>query len=219
MIRIKVGQDLLKANDRIARSNRELLRSRGILCLNLISSPGAGKTSLLEVTCRRLGPGVRMAVIEGDLATDRDAARLERFGIPVVQINTGTACHLDASMVSAALEELPLGEIDLLAIENVGNLICPAGWDLGESYRVMMLSVPEGHDKLAKYPLVVRKADLLVVNKTDLAEACDFDWDVLARDLEALNPALEWIRMSCRTEEGVDEWIAWLRARMDVSAR
>lgn len=206
---IKVVRDVLKANDSIAEENRRLLRSHGLRSLNLISSPGAGKTSLIEATIGQL-PELRLGVIEGDIATTRDAERVATLGIPVVQITTRGACHLDASMVRSALTELPLSALDLVIIENVGNLVCPTSYDLGEDAKVVVISVPEGADKPIKYPEIIRRARLMVVNKLDLAPHCDCDLDAMERDARSIQPKLTSLRLSCRTGQGLEAWVEWL---------
>ena len=184
---IEVLQDLLAANDRVAMHNREHFDEHGVLAINLMSSPGAGKTALLEATILALRERYRIAVIEGDLETDRDAARIRAHGVPAVQITTGSACHLDAHLVHRALHDLPLAGLDLLFIENVGNLVCPASFDLGQHRNVVLLCVTEGDDKPAKYPVMFRAADLVVLSKTDLLRVLDdFDPERAAANLRAL---------------------------------
>lgn len=194
-------------------ANRQRFRDARVHAINLMSAPGSGKTSLLERTAERLAGHLRMGVVEGDIQGRADADRLERLGIPVVQVNTHGACHLDPRQVAAAADQLPLGELDLLFVENVGNLVCPAEFDLGEEDRVMLLGVTEGHDKPAKYPLMFSTADLLLINKTDLLEATDFDLGEARRSALALGPALEILEISCRSGAGLDAWTAWLHAR------
>ena len=208
---VVVLRDLLARNDRIAAHNREHFDSRGILAVNLMSSPGSGKTSLLECTVERLGGRLRIAVIEGDLATENDAKRIRAKGIPAVQITTGSACHLDALMVHGALSDLRLDALDLLLIENVGNLVCPASFDLGEHLDVVLLSVPEGDDKPQKYPVVFRAADLLLLTKTDLLAALpEFDPARAEESLRALGSDAPVLAISSRTGLGLGPWCAWL---------
>lgn len=207
----------LDANDALARANRERFDQGGTYVVNLMSSPGAGKTALLEATLERLGGELRLGVLEGDVQTTRDADRLARFHIPLVQVNTdpgfGGECHLDANMVHSGLPQLPLGEIDLLVIENVGNLVCPAEFRVGEDVRVMIFSPTEGEDKPLKYPLMFRSAELVVVNKVDLLEHLDFDMEKFLGHLNEVNPEVPYILTSARTGQGMGEWCDWLQRR------
>lgn len=208
-IKVVMGQRLLKANAAVAAANRERLAVTGTFVVNLISSPGAGKTTLLEKTLVELGARYRIGVIEGDIYTTRDAERIAGKGVPVVQINTAGVCHLDAPMVARALEEL--GEdYDIVFIENVGNLVCPAEFDLGEDVKVALLSVTEGGDKPAKYPLVFKSAGVVLITKVDLLPFTDFDLDAGLRELRALNPEAKIFVLSARTGEGVEEWCKWV---------
>ena len=213
MTEIRLERALLEITDREAAASRQRYDEAGVLCLNLMSSPGAGKTSLLERTLRRLDGALRVGVIEGDIQGALDADRLERAGAPVRQINTHGACHLDPRQVIAAAEDLGLATLDVLVVENVGNLVCPAEFDLGEHARVMLLSTAEGHDKPAKYPLMFRTSDVLLINKIDLLEFTDFDVAEATRIARELNPALEVIEISCRTGQGLDRWVDWLVRR------
>ena len=208
---IPVVRNLLEANDTIARQLRRMFGEKGILVLNLISSPGAGKTSLLERTLADLKGEFRMAVIEGDLFTTKDAERVAALGIPAVQINTRGACHLDGSMIEGALAQLPLAEIDLLIIENIGNLVCPAEFDLGEDFRLCLLSVTEGEDKITKYPLMFKDADAVVLNKVDLLPYVDFGREQFYQDLTLLNPQATILEVSCRTTAGLPELADWIK--------
>lgn len=212
---IEVLQDLLAANDREAAHNRGHLNNHGVLAINLMSSPGAGKTALLEATIDALGGEYRIAVIEGDLETENDAKRIRAHGVPAVQITTGSACHLDAHLVHQALHELPLASLDLLFIENVGNLVCPASFDLGQHRNVVLLSVTEGDDKPAKYPVMFRTADLVVLSKTDLLQLLD-DFDPLraAEALRTLGCVTPLIRTAARRSPDLRPWLDWLRAEM-----
>jgi hydrogenase nickel incorporation protein HypB len=214
--RISVVEGVLDANDTIAAVNRADLDRAGVVAVNLMSAPGAGKTSLLERTVGAL-PGVRVGVLEGDVQGSADADRLARLHVPVVQINTdpgfGGECHLDANMVRSALPSLPLDELDLLVIENVGNLVCPAEFRVGEHARVMVSSITEGEDKPLKYPLMFRACELVLVNKVDLLEHLDFDLDRFLYHLDAVHPGVERMLVSARTGEGVDAWREWLTAR------
>lgn len=209
---IPVVERILSANDRIAAENRERLRGHGITTVNIMSSPGAGKTTLLLATIRALAQACKIGVIEGDVASQVDADKIAQAGVPVVQINTGGGCHLDATMVQQALEALPLDEIQLLFIENVGNLICPAGFDLGQDYNVALLSVPEGHDKPYKYPSMFEFVDLVLVTKTDVLPYMDFDLAEFRRLVHGLNPRAPVLPLSARTGEGMEAWLEWLEA-------
>jgi hydrogenase nickel incorporation protein HypB len=209
---IKVLRNILEANDALAAENRRLLDRHGVAALNLMSSPGAGKTTLLERTLDALKAELSMAVIEGDIATRYDADRIGRHGVPVLQINTGGACHLDANMVRRALDELPVAGLDLLFIENVGNLVCPADFALGEDAKVTVLSVTEGDDKPEKYPAMFQASSALVINKIDLLPYTDFDLAAAMRRSLELNPRLTIFPLSCRTMEGFAAWLDWVRA-------
>jgi len=219
MHEIGVGAGLLASNDAVARENRQAVNSHGIYVLNLMSAPGAGKTSLLERTADAMGQRYRMAVIEGDVQTREDADRIARHGIPVVQINTGGACHLDARQVRDHLGDFDLGELDLLIIENVGNLVCPAEFDLGEHDKVMLLSVTEGHDKPQKYPVMFHAARALLLNKIDLLPHVDFDVELAERSSRALNLDLDILRISVRTGDGLQSWYQWLEQRIERTQR
>ena len=209
---IKVLRNILEANDALAAENRRLLDRHGVAALNLMSSPGAGKTTLLERTLDALKGELAMAVIEGDIATRYDADRIGRHGVPVLQINTGGACHLDANMVRRALDELPVAGLDLLFIENVGNLVCPAEFDLGEDAKVTVLSVTEGDDKPEKYPAMFQASSALVINKIDLLPYTDFDLAAATRRSLEINPRLTIFPLSCKTMEGFAAWLTWVRA-------
>lgn len=210
---IKVLRNVLEANDAIAAENRELLKGKGVYTVNLIASPGAGKTTVLERTLEGLKGDLRMAVVEGDIAGSADAERIGRHGVPVVQINTGGDCHLNANMVRSALKSLPLEDLQLLFVENVGNLVCPAGFDIGEDAKVVILSVPEGDDKPEKYPLIFEQSSAMVLNKIDLLEMVDFDVEKARVKAKATNPSLPIFELSARTGQGLDAWLDWLRAR------
>lgn len=209
--RVSVVEDILSANDRLATSNREQLDAAGVFAVNLMASPGAGKTSLITRTVEALRGDLRMGAVDGDIASTLDADRMAALGIPAVQINTGGACHLDAVMLQEALPQLPLEELDLLIVENVGNLICPASFQLGVHRQVLIASVPEGDDKPYKYPVMYRGIDALVLNKIDVLEAFDFDVGYFRRGVEALNPGLMFLPLSCKTGKGLEAWLAWLR--------
>ena len=211
-MRVPVVRDILSANDQIARENRDTFATTKTFVVNLMASPGAGKTSLILATAARLPRDVRPGVIEGDLASRIDADTVAAHGIPVVQINTGGNCHLDAPMIRAALGELPLPDIDLLFIENVGNLVCPAEFDLGADLAVVVASAPEGHDKPYKYPGMFAAADVVLLNKADVAPVFDFDLDFFRRGVQMVNPDAPLFVVSCKTGAGMDDWVAWLVA-------
>lgn len=210
-----MAQDLLKANDQIARSIRARFDQSGVYAVNLLGSPGSGKTTVVESLIRQLSDKPRVGVIEGDLATVRDAERIEAAGAPAVQINTNGACHLDANMVGAALESFPLDKIDLAIIENVGNLVCTAGYALGEHLRIVVLSVTEGDDKVEKYPPIFRSADAVFLNKIDLLAHTDFAVPKVEQDLRRISPAAEIFQVSARTGEGIDQCAIWLAQKQE----
>jgi hydrogenase nickel incorporation protein HypB len=217
---VEVLQDLLAANDRVALHNRQHFEEHGVLAINLMSSPGAGKTALLEATIAALRDRYRIAVIEGDLETDNDAARIRAQGVQAVQITTGTACHLDAQLVHRALHELPLAGLDLLFIENVGNLVCPASFDLGQHRNVVLLCVTEGDDKPAKYPVMFRAADLVALSKCDLLEVLDdFDPQRAAQALRALGGETPLLRTAARRAPQIGAWLAWLECELAARQR
>jgi hydrogenase nickel incorporation protein HypB len=209
---VEVRQGILKKNDLLARGLRERFQTAGVYVVNLVSSPGAGKTALLEETLRQLQPRFKVAALVGDLATDNDAKRLGRSGAPVRQITTGTVCHLDAEMLSTALGDWDLAALDILFIENVGNLVCPASYDLGEHLRAVLLSVTEGEDKPLKYPTIFNGADLALITKIDLAGAVGFDRAEALKNLREVRPGLEVIETSSRTGAGMAAWLDYLRA-------
>ncbi|MCK9284089.1 MAG: hydrogenase nickel incorporation protein HypB [Rhodocyclaceae bacterium] len=217
--RIEVEQDLLARNDAEAVANRKTLAQLGVFAINLVSSPGSGKTTLLVETLRRLAGEVPVAVIEGDQQTSRDADRIRAAGAPAIQVNTGKGCHLDARMVGQAMQRLPLQNGGLLLIENVGNLVCPAAFDLGEAHKVAILSVTEGEDKPLKYPDMFRAADLMLLNKCDLLPHLAFDADQAEAFARRVNPAIRIIRSSATHGSGMDEWIDWLRAGAAAARR
>lgn len=209
-MKINVMQEVLQANDRIAGENRQLFNKNHNLVLNLMSSPGAGKTSLLEKTAEKLGGKLRLGVVVGDIETTRDADRIARYNIPAIQLTTGTACHLDANMVASALPHLPLDKIDILVIENVGNLVCPAEFIVGEDYKIMILSVTEGDEKPLKYPLMFRESSLMLINKIDLLQFTNFNLEDAKANARKINPDIDIIEISCTRDTGLDEWITWL---------
>jgi hydrogenase nickel incorporation protein HypB len=211
-MKINVMTDILEANDRIAAGNRALFDRHRNLVLNLMSSPGAGKTMLLERTADALRGKLRLGMIVGDIETTRDKERLDRHGVPVVQLTTGSACHLDANMISSALPHIDLASIDVLVIENVGNLVCPAEFKVGEDFKVMILSVTEGDEKPLKYPLMFRESTLLLINKIDLLQYTNFGLGEAKANARKINPDIEIIDMSCVTGQGIEQWTAWLSA-------
>ena len=208
--RVPVVEKIMSANDRIASQNRAKLDNARIYSMNLMASPGGGKTSLIELTIKNLAELLRLAVIDGDVATSIDADRAASAGAVAVQINTGGECHLDAVMLQSALRQIELDEIDLLIVENVGNLICPASFKLGTHKNVLISSIPEGDDKPYKYPGMYRGVDALVINKIDLLPYVPFDMDYFRRGVEVLNPGLITFPLSCSTQEGLDSWISWV---------
>ena len=214
-VRISVVEQILSANDQLAEINRARLDAAGVFAVNIMASPGAGKTSLIMRTVQSLQGELRIGAVDGDIATTLDADRIAALGVPTVQINTGGTCHLDAPMLQSALPQLPLGSLDLLIIENVGNLVCPATFRLGVHCSVLVASVPEGDDKPYKYPVMYRGVDVLVLNKTDVLSAFDFDMDYFRRGVEGLNPGLAFFPLSCKTGEGLDKWLTWLREEVD----
>jgi hydrogenase nickel incorporation protein HypB len=215
MNEIPLQKKVLKENDRIAAELRQRFRVHGTLCLNLISSPGSGKTSLLERTLGSIGGHLRVAVLTGDIQTENDANRLCRFGSPVRQITTGGTCHLDAQMIERHLADWDLEAIDLLLIENVGNLVCPASYDLGEAAKIVLLSVTEGEDKPLKYPSIFFKSELVVITKTDLLPYVPFDIVQAEENVRRVHPRIEIVRVSNTEGDGIARWLAWLEARGD----
>ncbi len=212
-IKIQVLDNILKINESYAEENRRLFVENNTYVMNMMSSPGAGKTTLLEHTLQKLDPS-QVAIIEGDMQTSKDAERLERFGAPIVQINTGNACHLDGKMINDALQDIVLDNLRLLVIENVGNLVCPAEFRVGEHAKVVVLSVTEGEDKPLKYPLMFRESAVCILSKIDLLPHLDFSLDEAIENARQINPKLKFIKLSCKTGEGMDEWIDWVQARM-----
>jgi len=202
--------DILEANDRIAAGNADVFGKNRNLVLNLMSSPGSGKTTLLEKTAEALRGKLCLGVITGDVETSRDAKRLRKYKLPVVQLTTGSDCHLDANMITYALPHIDLKKIDILIIENVGNLVCPAGFKLGEDYKIMMLSVTEGDEKPLKYPQMFRESSLLLINKIDLLEYTNFNLKEAKANVRKVNSKMDIIDISCTTGDGISDWIAWL---------
>lgn len=211
---VKVVKEILEANEVIAKQNKDLFAQKGVYVLNLMGAPGTGKTTLLERTIEMLKDRWPLAVIEGDIATARDAERIARYGVQVVQINTGGACHLDGNMVREGLKALNLDGIRFLFVENVGNLVCPAEFNIGEDDKVMVLSVTEGDDKPLKYPLMFQVSSLLLLNKVDLLPYVDFDLERFKEFTRKVNPRLEVIEVSCKTGQGLQRWIEWLEGRL-----
>jgi len=209
-MKVKVVTNILEANDRLAAENRKIFQDLGVYVINLMSGPGAGKTSILEQTIKGVNGRFKLGVIEGDIAGDDDARRIGNLGTPVVQINTGGACHLDANMIRVVMDDLPLKDIDILFIENVGNLVCPAEFNVGEDIKVMLLSIAEGHDKPLKYPLMFQESTALILNKIDLLPYTDADLEKMRKDSLSLNPKLKIFDVSCRTGEGIGDWVNWL---------
>ncbi|HEX3031245.1 MAG TPA: hydrogenase nickel incorporation protein HypB [Bacillota bacterium] len=209
-MQINVKTDILAGNAEQAAANRKEFDRAGVKVINVMGSPGAGKTTVLEKTIEKVKDRLRLAVIEGDIYTTKDADRIESHGIPVTQINTGGACHLDSSMISKVLKEFPLEEVDLLVVENVGNLVCPVEFDLGEHLKVAVLSIIEGDDKPLKYPLIFRQSQAVVLNKVDLLPYCDVNLENLRRDILSINPDIRIFQVSARTGEGLEEWVEWL---------
>jgi hydrogenase nickel incorporation protein HypB len=212
-MKINVMTDILEANDRIAADNMEIFKKHRNLALNLISSPGAGKTTMLEKTAELLKGELRLGVVAGDIETTRDSERLRKYKLPVVQLTTGSACHLDANMVASALPHLDLSKVDILVVENVGNLVCPAEFKVGEDYKVVMLSVTEGDEKPLKYPLIFCESALLLINKIDLLKYTNFNLKEAKANARRVNPDLDIIDISCTTGEGIPDWISWLNQR------
>jgi len=213
-MKIKVLKDILGANEQIAERNRRLLDSNNVFAVNLMSSPGAGKTSLILETIKRLKGKTKIGVIEGDVSSTLDAEMIGKEGVPVIQINTGGECHLDANMLSSALSNMPLKDIELLLIENVGNLICPAEFTLGEHKKVLISSIPEGDDKPFKYPLMFHKADAVLINKIDLLPYLKFDTGGFSQAIKGINAEVEIFQISCATSQGIEQWVSWLLTQM-----
>jgi len=212
-MKINVVENVLKANDAIAASNRQLFDQHRLLAVNLMSAPGSGKTSLLEKTMPALGPDNPCGVLVGDLQTTRDADRLGPFALETTQINTGQGCHLSAAQIAVAIKNFPLDRLAFLFIENVGNMVCPAQFDLGEHAKVVLLSVPEGDDKVAKYPTLFQQADVILLTKIDLLGILDYDVSRVRNDLSRINTRAPLIELSCRTSEGLGDWLDWLQTQ------
>lgn len=215
---IEVNTGILSLNDKTALENRKNFEDQKVFVINIMGSPGAGKTTVLERTIEILSKSIKLAVIEGDIYTSKDAERIEKHGIAVKQINTGGACHLDAKMVSKVLGEFDLKELNLLIIENVGNLVCPVEFNLGEDLKIAVLSITEGDDKPMKYPLLFRESKAVIVNKVDLVEFTDIDMEALRRDILKINPDIKMFEVSARTGRGVNEWTDWLVEKVKEKA-
>ena len=209
-MKVPLMKEIFGANDQVALENKALLDSNRVFSVNLMASPGAGKTSFILATVERLPKSLKVGVVEGDVASSLDAQTIAARGIPVIQINTGGGCHLDAPMVRSALSRLPLGEINLLFVENVGNLVCPAYFSLGTHLNVLIASIPEGHDKPYKYPDIFAAADAIILNKIDLLPLVDFDLEYFRRGISMVNPEVPLFPISCKTGEGLEEWVKWL---------
>ena len=215
-MQIKVMTNILDQNDQLAAEVNDRLSAAGIFVINLLGSPGCGKTSLLESTIAELKGELSMAVIEGDLFTAKDAERIEQHGVPVIQINTGGGCHLDANMVNSVLNDLDLEKLDLIVIENVGNLVCPAEFNIGEDVKVTVLSITEGEDKPLKYPLIFKQASAVILNKVDLLPYTSFDMQAAIKDITSISPDTVLLQASCRTGEGLSQWYDWLKQQVKM---
>ena len=211
---VEVRRNVLKQNDVIARALREQFRAAGVFVISLVSSPGSGKTTFLEKTLTQLQPRYRVAALVGDLATENDAVRLARSKAPVRQITTGTLCHLEAAMVQNALQDWDLGQLDFLFIENVGNLVCPSSYDLGENLRLVLMSVTEGEDKPLKYPTIFNSSDVAVISKNELSAAVEFDWETARRSIEAVRPGMQIFRLSAKTGQGMGDYLEFLSQQL-----
>ncbi|MCI6158380.1 MAG: hydrogenase nickel incorporation protein HypB [Selenomonadaceae bacterium] len=207
---VKVMKNILGENDRIAAENRAMFQEKKVYVLNLMGSPGAGKTSVLEKTMEYLKDKVHMAVIEGDLFTSKDAERIEKHGVPVIQINTAGGCHLDAPMVQQTAKDLDLDGLDLLIVENVGNLVCPADFPIGADDSAVVLSITEGEDKPMKYPLIFKESSIVLLNKVDLVPYCNFSLANAEEDIDTLNPGVKIVEVSCTKNQGIEDWCGWL---------
>ena len=213
---VKIVESIFNANDQIAMENKQILDKAGVFSVNMMASPGSGKTSLILKTIEALADKIRIGVIEGDTApVTIDSDKIKEAGMPAIQVNTGGNCHMDAPQVNLGLSELPLDDIDLLIVENVGNLVCPAGFKLGTDANIVVASVPEGDDKPYKYPNIYRGLDVIIINKTDVLPYFDFDMDYFKKGLELLNPGLTSFPLSCKTGEGVEDWANWLLKKIE----
>jgi hydrogenase nickel incorporation protein HypB len=215
---IKIMKNILDRNQNKADEVRRILSSQKVVMVNIISSPGAGKTTLLERTCEKLASRFRIGVIEGDITTDRDAQRLKKFNIPIVVINTEGGCHLDSHSISKVLDSFDLASLDILFVENVGNLICPSQFDLGETFKLAVVSTAEGDDKPAKYPMLFREAKAIILNKTDLIPYTNFNLQNFIKDLKNINGSVPLLEVSCTKGDGLDDWYKWIEGQIDPSA-
>ena len=218
-MKVALNTNVLTNNNMAAQFNRELFMNSKTLVINLMSSPGAGKTTLLEETVKALSHKYRIGVIEGDLATEKDAERIRQHGAKAVQINTHGGCHLDARMIAATLPEFDLDEFDILFIENVGNLVCPSGYDLGQHHKIAVLSVPEGNDKIPKYPQMFMRTELVLLNKVDLLPYLDFDVEMAIEDLKGINPQSKLLQVSATTQQGMDQWYSWIEKAYEACVK
>ena len=218
-MKVSLNTNVLTNNNMAAQFNRELFMNSKTLVINLMSSPGAGKTTLLEETVKALSHKYRIGVIEGDLATEKDAERIRQHGAKAVQINTHGGCHLDARMIAATLPEFDLDEFDILFIENVGNLVCPSGYDLGQHHKIAVLSVPEGNDKIPKYPQMFMRTELVLLNKVDLLPYLDFDVEMAIEDLKGINPQSKLLQVSATTQQGMDQWYSWIEKAYEACVK
>ena len=214
MAEIQVMKNILGENDRIAAENQTMFAAKGVYVVNLMGSPGAGKTSVLEKTMEKLKDELKMAVIEGDLFTSKDADRIERHGVPVIQINTAGGGHLDAPMVQKVAQQMDLDNLDLLIVENVGNLVCPAEFAVGEDDKAVVLSITEGDDKPLKYPLIFKESAIAMLNKVDILPYCNFNMESAKEDITTLHPGMKVLEISCTTGQGIDEWCDWLKKKV-----
>ena len=214
MAEIQVMKNILGENDRIAAENQAMFAAKGVYVVNLMGSPGAGKTSVLEKTMEKLKDVLKMAVIEGDLFTSKDADRIERHGVPVIQINTAGGCHLDAPMVQKVAQQMDLDQLDLLIVENVGNLVCPAEFAVGEDDKAVVLSITEGDDKPLKYPLIFKESAIAILNKVDILPYFNFNMESAKEDITTLHPGMKVLEVSCTTEQGIDAWCEWLKEKV-----
>ena len=210
-MKIEVMKNILNENEKIAEENRNFFKDKKVFVINLMGSPGSGKTSLLELTLKKLKNEIKMAVIEGDLFTAKDAERIERHNVPVIQINTAGGCHLDAAMIKRAAQNLNLDELDLVIVENVGNLVCPAEFDVGENVKAVVLSITEGDDKPLKYPLIFKESAVAILNKTDILKFTNFNLESAREDLTTIHPNIKIIETSCTNGEGLNEWCEWIK--------
>ncbi len=219
---VKVGEKILSKNDQIALQTAQMLKEKGVLCINMMSSPGSGKTSILEKTIPLLMKDLKVGVLEGDVATHIDSERIEKFNIPVAQITTdqfGGSCHLSAKMVAEKITDLPLDDLDLVIVENVGNLICPAGFKIGADWDVVVLSLTEGPEKPLKYPVIFTKSHLVLVNKIDLAEILEIDLKEIEKNIKKINPHIQIVFLSAKTGEGIAEWASWLKDKVKAKSK